>query len=384
LNGAIQGFEARAFHPSLGNEAASGRVFLSAGKLRFQSEALTLEIPLDEVVVEVGKKGDEQIYFHDPEQPDLQIFTLDQSILDRRVLAQAGQVQKQLIAILSRRELSRRLRILLYFCVGCVLLAWFGSWATSAMVRSLVNRIPPGWEKKLGDDQIESLQSRKQFVTDSNRVAQLTALAAPLMRVLPAGNGEDKFYILEDETPNAFALPGGHVVVNTGLLRLADRPEEVLGVIAHELAHVTQKHYARKIISALGPIVIFGVFLHTHSGAANILTQGTGLMVFEGFSKEYETEADDVGWQYLVAANIDPRGMIDMFRKLKAYEAKEKFGPATPQAFSSHPAIDKRIARLQSKWEKLPHKSGFIELTNEIPRTPLNPLQERPLNLMHP
>lgn len=65
---------------------------------------------------------------------------------------------------------------------------------------------------------------------------------------------------------------------------------------------------------------------------------------------------------YLVAANLDPRGMTDMFLKLKAHDAKKKFRLDVPQAFSSHPALEKRIARLEAKWKKLPRKSGFIEL----------------------
>jgi predicted Zn-dependent protease len=96
-------------------------------------------------------------------------------------------------------------------------------------------------------------------------------------------------------------------------------------------------------------------------------------MVFEGFSQEYETEADDVGWKYLVAANIDPRGMIHTFEKLKAEEGD--MDNLMPQAFASHPALDKRIARLQSKWKKLNRKVGFLELppvtwpkpTNSLP-----------------
>ncbi len=149
-------------------------------------------------------------------------------------------------------------------------------------------------------------------------------------------------------------MPGGHIVITTALLRLADRPEELLGVIAHEMAHITQHHHARKIISAAGPVVIFGIFLHSRDQTLDVLSSGSGLLVTQGFSQEYELEADDFGWKYLVSANIDPRGMIDMFKKLKAFDAQSKTGNLLPLAFSSHPALDKRIARLERRWEKLP------------------------------
>jgi predicted Zn-dependent protease len=87
-------------------------------------------------------------------------------------------------------------------------------------------------------------------------------------------------------------------------------------------------------------------------------------MIFEGFSQEYETEADVTGWSYLVAANIDPRGMIRALQKLEASEGAgvAALHKAVPQAFQSHPATEERIARLEGKWKKLARKSGFLEL----------------------
>ena len=85
-------------------------------------------------------------------------------------------------------------------------------------------------------------------------------------------------------------------------------------------------------------------------------------MLTQGFSQEYESEADEVGWNYLVAANLDPRGMIGIFKKFKTNEEKEKKADTVPQAFQSHPALQRRIARLEAKWKKLSRKSGFEEL----------------------
>jgi len=93
-----------------------------------------------------------------------------------------------------------------------------------------------------------------------------------------------------------------------------------------------------------------------------VLAGGSALLVNQSFSQEYENEADETGWRYMVAANIDPRGMIDMFRKLQAWEAKQKTLDLVPHAFQSHPDLEKRIERLEAKWKKLPRKSGFIEL----------------------
>jgi len=162
--------------------------------------------------------------------------------------------------------------------------------------------------------------------------------------------------------PNAFALPGGHVLVTTRLLELADRPEEIAGVLAHELAHVMQKHGFREIISSAGPYLIFKVFLGNSAGVLPILGDSSELLIRQSFSQEYELEADDVGWQSLVNAHIDPRGLADMLRKLQIEQQKMHAGMGRVNAFSSHPATEKRLQRLDAKWNKLKDKSIFVQL----------------------
>jgi Zn-dependent protease with chaperone function len=356
-----QGFEGGLFHPDFGNEVVSGRILLDRWKLRFQSDLVAEEIPMDAVEVEF-EQGSDRIYFNDPTRTDLRIFTSDQSILKHPAIRQAGNVQAQVARVLGRRELTRALRLTGYFVVMCVLATWFGSMALSFMARRLVAEVPMSWEEQFGREHIDELRREGMLIDDTNQIAQLTALAQPLIQVLPENRRNLKFYILKDADPNAFALPGGYVVVHEGLLQMTDTPEQLLGVLAHEIAHETQRHLIRNKIAAAGPLVIFGVFMHSRSGVGNLLALGSGLMVYEGFSQEYESEADSVGWQYLVAANIDPRGMIQMFQKLKAVEDGMKFAHAVPAAFDSHPALSKRIGRLESKWRKLKRKTGFLEL----------------------
>jgi predicted Zn-dependent protease len=83
------------------------------------------------------------------------------------------------------------------------------------------------------------------------------------------------------------------------------QPEELLGVLAHEIAHVTERHNYREMISAAGPMIICQAFFGRSSGMGRVVGGGAALMIGAGFSQEYETEADDVGWDYLVKANID-------------------------------------------------------------------------------
>jgi len=362
MNGSNQNFKPFMVQPEVGTESAPGWISVDRRRLLFQSDGFEYEIPLDRLEVRLGRGADHRVYFWDGRHSGATIFTEDDSILECAPLLQSNHVRSQLEAILTRRELGRRVRITLYCFAACALLACLASLATGVMVRSLAAEVPPQWEKTFGDEQIQELRTNLVFVDDSNQVARLTAFAAPLVQSVPAGETRFTFHVVESEYPNAFALPGGHIVITTALLRLVDRPEELLGVIAHEMAHITQHHHARKIISAAGPVVIFGIFFHSRDQTLDVLSSGSGLLVTQGFSQEYELEADDYGWKYLVAANIDPRGTIEIFKKLKAFDAHSKLADVLPQAFNSHPALDKRIARLQARWEKLPPKSGFLPL----------------------
>ncbi len=358
MNRTAHGYDAELFHPGLGNEVVKGRIFIELHGLRFDSDTTNIEIPVRQLDIELGD-DDDRIYFRDRNVPGLRIFTTDESILHASI-GTSGTILNHLEKVATRREIMRRLRIMGYALAACIVLGWLGVLATHLMVISLVNRVPPDWEQKIGDEQIAELKSGGLLLDDSNRVAKLAALVAPLMRVVPGGTNFT-FHIVDAQDPNAFALPGGHIVVNTGLLDIADN-DELVGVMAHESAHIAQKHHAREIISSAGPFLICGFFLHSRNGLLNLLGEGSGMMLTQGFSQEYETEADETGWNYLVAANIDPRGMIGIFKKFKAAEEKENHPGTLPQAFQSHPALDKRIARLESRWKKLSHKSGFEEL----------------------
>ena len=380
LNEINQGFAAGLFHPDLGNEVVNGRVFLDRWKLHFRSDSVSEEIPIETMEVEF-EEGGARIHFRDPARPELSIFTCDQAILKHPAMRHASQAQAQMTQVLGRREARRALRLTAYFIIFCVVATWFCSVSLSFMVRTIASWVPMEWEQKFGEEQIAKLRAEGRLIDDTNQIAQLAALAQPLINVLPANRRDLKFYILDDEEPNAFALPGEHVVVHKGLLEMVDTQEELLGVLAHELAHETQRHVIRHRIAAEGSLAVFGVFIHGRRASGSLFGMGSGLLVSQDFSRSYESEADAVGWKYLVAANIDPRGMIEVFKKLQAQEDAMGFSHLMPQSLASHPALSKRIAVLEKKWRKLDRQVGFLELppipwakdsgTNEPKKEPL-------------
>ena len=354
-------------HPSLGEEAVQGRIVFAFWRLRFEAEGVTVEMPLSRLVIEKGGEGDERILFSDPEQPDWSVFTFDDGILKRGPLLQQPHTKHQIRDLYSGRELGRRLKVTFAVLGGFVVAAMVVWMLMGLMVRAVVARVPAQWEHDLGEGLVVELKEHEVFTNDVKLKAKLDRAVAPLLRVLPKAGPEYKFYIIEDPMPNAFALPGGHVIVHDSLINLAERPEELAGVIAHEVAHVTEKHGFRKIISEAGPYLIVSVFLGGSKGSAGALGGSSQLLVRQSFSQEYELEADDVGWKYLVAARIDPRGLADMLKKLQAAQDRMGFGHFSLGAFSSHPATVKRIQRLDAKWNKLKDKSGFISYEQAEP-----------------
>lgn len=358
-----QKFEAQAFHPDFGQDFLNGTIVFTNLVLRFEAGEIVIEIPLHCLNADFAADSEGQILLTDSRQPGLQISTWDKSILENRSVPSLATLAEQEEAQRNRHEMSRRLKLVALFLAGCGALFWCGMLVIGFMVRSIIGHVPPEFEKQYGDSALRELKAEMHFVQDTNQLERIQTMAAPFLRALPLPQPQWQFHIVENESPNAFALPGGHIVICSGLLQLAERPEELLGVLAHEAAHVVRKHGFRQKVASAGPMLICQMFLRGRSGTAGLLAGGSALLVSQSFSQEYESEADETGWSFLVSANIDPRGMIEIFQKLKSDESTRSKGiRILPHAFSSHPQWEKRIARLESKWSKLPRKSGFLEL----------------------
>jgi predicted Zn-dependent protease len=178
-----------------------------------------------------------------------------------------------------------------------------------------------------------------------------------------------KFQVVEDESPNAFALPGGFVFVHTGLLKLASEENEFAGALAHEIAHVAARHLTcratkQEIASAAGGIG--GIFLPRGiGGIAGREAVGFILpMAFLKFSRSDEVEADYLGTQYMYAAGYDPNGAVSIFEKLAALQ-KTQPGLAA-RIMATHPMDAERIDKTEKEIQRiLPARSEYIVTTSE-------------------
>jgi predicted Zn-dependent protease len=174
--------------------------------------------------------------------------------------------------------------------------------------------------------------------------------------------------VIDDESINAFALPGGFFFVNTGVLLNADNEAEMAGVMAHEIAHVAARHGTRQ--ASRGELVNYGtiplIFLGGWAGYG--IRQGVGLAVpmgFLKFSRGFEAEADMLGLEYMYKAGYDPTCFVDFFEKVQSLE-KKKPG-AVSKIFSDHPPTGDRITKSQEIIQKyLKQKPEYVISTSEF------------------
>jgi predicted Zn-dependent protease len=221
-------------------------------------------------------------------------------------------------------------------------------------------------EAQMGRQVAAEIDSQARFITDPviteyvNRVGQNIALRSDAK--IPF-----TIKVIESEDVNAFALPGGFLYVNSGLLLAADNEAEIAGVMAHEIAHVAARHGAEqqskgRLFQFLSIPLIFvsGPLGAIVSNAANILVP----LTFLKFSRGAEEEADRLGLQYMWAAGYDPTSMLSFFEKLKA---REKKNPGTiEKVFSTHPATGNRIEKARNLLLRFPERDEYTISTSDF------------------
>lgn len=176
------------------------------------------------------------------------------------------------------------------------------------------------------------------------------------------------FQVIEADDLNAFALPGGYVFVNSGLIIMAEDEDEFAGAVAHEIAHVAARHMTRretKTQLANMATIPLSVVLGGWAGVA--ARQGASLaipMTFLSFTRHDESEADYLGLQYMYAAGYDPNGAITIFEKLGALSRQN---PGTvSKLFSTHPMDTDRIRKAQREIQEiLPARPEYVVTTSE-------------------
>jgi beta-barrel assembly-enhancing protease len=218
--------------------------------------------------------------------------------------------------------------------------------------------LPPAEEARLGQQVAAQFEREVTLLDDPEVQAYVRELGERVAAVADVPDGIELRFTVVDapDVVNAVALPGGHIYVYTGLMRVAQDEAELVAVLAHEVAHVTRRHIASQLVALFGIQTLTGMVLGDDPGmvaqlAAGVATQGYMLE----FGREAEREADEVGLRYVVDAGWDPHGYVSFFSRLAQEDVD------VPVFLRSHPAPRDRVAnarRVIGELETVPDHDG--------------------------
>ena len=196
-----------------------------------------------------------------------------------------------------------------------------------------------------------------------NRVAQNVARNSDLKIPLTVK-------VIDDPTLNAFALPGGFLYVNTGLLQAAEEEDQIAGVIGHEIAHVAARHWASQMTKAtflqfaMLPLMLVPMSYPVYMGVMEAYMNGVPL-AFLKFNRGAEAEADYLGIQYMYKAGYDPNSYVAFFGKVM--DEERRMPGSMPQVFMDHPPTGDRIIKCEEEIKQiLPKKDQYLVSTSEF------------------
>jgi predicted Zn-dependent protease len=356
LNANSTVYPAHAFHVSLPEGRAAGELSLSDAGFHFQSESGSTTLPFEGALLTLGGASNRLVFVTHPASPEWSIYTSERSILqDPRVLQHPSLLQA-VGQIRSKR--ARNLAVVLAAAAALLSLPLLLLLNLGSLTRVAARQVPADWEMQLGELAFNQYELRGNLVEDTATAKLLEDLTAPLTAAVPESRYRFRLHIARDSSVNAFALPGGYIVVHSELLLRADTAEELLGVLAHEISHVTEQHGTRNLIASAGVALTLQLLIGDAGGVFGTLASAAPFLLTQRYSRGFERESDRRGYELLVRANIDPSGMVSFFEKLKAEEARRraklrKQGDTgeliseLSEFMSTHPTTDSRIAELR-------------------------------------
>lgn len=223
--------------------------------------------------------------------------------------------------------------------------------------KQLVGGVSQQQLDQMGDQAFAELKTQKAQTTDTRQRAYVSCVVNAVVRQLPA-DWQQRYRwesaVFVDQTPNAFALPGGNVGLNTGIFTVARNQSQLAGVIAHEIGHVVSNHHNERItrqLGAQGLLQVAGALAGAHYGQSmsNAAMQGGSILAQTGFllpgSRVQESEADVVGQQLMARAGFDPREAVGLWENM----IKASGSNRSPEWLSTHPNPQARLSEMNQR-----------------------------------
>jgi len=244
----------------------------------------------------------------------------------------------------------------------------------------------PLQERRIGESIMREIRADRSFYGEPEATDYISGLGRRLAAGAHESRQDFEFFLLRDPAINAFALPGGFIGVNTGLILTAQAESELAGVMAHEISHVTQRHIARMLaqqsqsqlasIAAIAGALLLSRVSSQAGEAAFALGTAGAIQGQLNFTRDNEREADRVGLQVLDQAGFDPRGMAAFFERMQRASPIHE-----SSAFSylrTHPLTFERIADMQNRTQGMGYRQVPDSLEFQLIRAKLKASLEPP------
>jgi len=222
-------------------------------------------------------------------------------------------------------------------------------------------------EVQIGRQNAAQVNQQLPIVRDAAVNQYINDLGRSIARVADPRGIQYTFYVVNSNVVNAFALPGGYVYVNRGLIERANNASELAGVLSHEVAHVVERHGIEQVQRAqnanLGLSLLYGVLLGRNPGGLEQLgIQAGGGLVFASYGRDAEREADLRGVDYMVRAGYNPNGMVRFFNELLS--ERQRNPSRLEQWFATHPLTEERIQNTSRAVQAIPNLNGRNLMTD--------------------
>lgn len=335
-----------------GGTPVTATLTVQGGILRARTiDGRMVELPCRDLDLDIGGASGRMVYCR-ARSTNVTVCCDDPRFLSMLRTGAAGDLDTVVNALETRlRRTARRNRLTFGIAaIVLVLLGIAGWWIPTRGISHAVNALPLSVDRKIGDAAMEALGIDGTTVRDPVVMHAIQEMIDRLAAQASVRGFDYRFQVIEHDEVNAFALPGGQIVVFTGLLRRAERPEQVAGVLAHEIAHVTARHGLQGFVRAAGLWVLLR-WLAGDTGTS-LVTAGAAQAMINGYSRSQERAADAEGARMMAAAGLDPRALRDFFVMLRNEPGAEL--PGAVAWLSTHPALGERIEALDALIPTLP------------------------------
>jgi beta-barrel assembly-enhancing protease len=243
----------------------------------------------------------------------------------------------------------RRLRATLAGLAALLAVALGGglyAWGIPALAGVAAARVPVAWEIALGETAIAQLAPPAKRCTDPDRQRRIDEITGLLVRTLPEPRYPFRVTVVDHPMVNAFATPGGFIVILRGLLDRTETAEELAAVLAHEIQHVVHRDATRAILRQASTGILLAALLGDVSGVVAFGVESARMLGDLRHNREAEHDADRDGLLMLQAAAVDPEGMLAFFRGMQQLEGTT---PAAARYLSTHPPAGDRLQALTAR-----------------------------------